>query len=170
MKKKILIILFTTLFIFGCSKSKESTNKFKVTDKLNKEVSLKYENGYKIASLINGQGYNLDEGNYLILDNIKYYEVVDEKINSFKILNELIKETFNDGLAKKYKSKINTTNSIMEASNHLYINVKSKCQIKKDDKVNLLSFNSKSYLVQIGDMQIALDKDMHFISDIYACN
>jgi hypothetical protein len=31
----------------------------------------------------------------------------------------------------------------------------------------LLVYNQ---LVQIGDMQIASDKDMHFISDIYVCN
>ncbi len=158
LKKKILIALLIVLIlavivvislviIFSKEKQTEKESEQTIEERVQELVN----NSYRYYLLKEGK-LNLGEA-YIVLDDVKYYMVVDDWLTSIKYIDDLIVDTFTDNFSVDLYNAIFDKHDFVEMNGRVYVNLgTSTCN--EEYNPNLDDFK---YKIEDEDLIIQID-------------
>ena len=169
MKKKIILLIVILFAISGCKKTEEETNKYEITDQLRQNVKETYETAYALESIIEGNGYKFND-NYIIVNNVKYYKINDDRFKTLDDLTTQLANVYNEFMVKYLTEKIhNGDNKIIQTDEGLYLNVNTTCILMDYSEAEILSYSESGIQVKGGDVTFYLDENNKLAGNYFLC-
>lgn len=150
-----LLIISSIIYSFVLSSNK---NDSKQKSKSSSKILNLLKNDYMISNLIYGNPEVQDVPSVSI-ENVKYKFLVSDDVVSVETLQTLINNTYTGDLFSDTMVNLNSYNKYVEIENKLYVNVNSKCDIKKfTDKYSIVSETEDRIIIDTNNKAITIDK------------